>query len=508
MPTKSKSKIKPKSKTKTKLKNQKELGKVHYPRIAIIGIGGGGGSVVSEIAKSIRARKIPHLDKIKFIVANVDFQAIKSAPKQTSTFYFGKEFTHGLGCGMRVEIGEKAALASRNGIEKILKNNDICIFISSLGGGTGSGASPVFASVAKNLGISSMGIFTKPFNFEGKERSSIANNSLKALKTQLDAITIIPNQKIFQIVDKSTSINKSLSAMNNVLVDILEGLIETLYLPGLINLDFSDFQAMLDTERSLTYLHSQISTGSNRAEKSIESVLNNPLINYNIQESDRILFNITGSKDLKMSEVAFVCEKVASFNPTARIIFGVGQDNRYKNKLKITLMAVGCEKKDKKKITKKKSKKKGKKEEKEEKGEETNQSEPKLENVVSDKLSVPETIKKDKQEADIKKEDTNIEINKNNKKNNIEPNKKILEKTKNKPKKVKRKKKIKNIEKSETEEKEVKQTKEEIEPEKNDTVRRNALDLHREAEKDIQRMYEEESKWDLPTFLRGNKDNN
>jgi len=502
MPKKSKSKIKPKVKIKPKLKNQKELSKVHYPKIAIIGIGGGGGSVVAEIAKSIYARKIPHLDKIKFIIANVDFQAIKSAPKQTSTFYFGKEFTHGLGCGMQAEIGEKAAIASRNGIEKILKNNDICIFISSLGGGTGSGASPIFASIAKDLGISSMGIFTKPFNFEGKERSNIANNSLRALKTQLDAITIIPNQKIFQIVGKSTPINKSLSAMNNVLVDILEGLIETLYLPGLINLDFSDFQAMLDTEKSLTYLHSQISAGSNRAEKSIESVLNNPLINYNIQESDRMLFNIMGSKDLKMSEVTFVCEKIAGFNPMARIIFGVGQDNRYKNKLKITLMAVGCEKKNEKKIIKKKSKKKEKEVEKK-----VAELESKLENIILDKLSVSATIKKDEKEVDIKKEDTNIKISKNNEKNDIKVNKKILKKIKNKPKKEK-KKKTGNIEKSKTEEKVAKQAEEKIKLEKNDTIRRNALDLHREAEKDIQRMYEEESRWDVPTFLRDNKNNN
>ncbi|MBU3918487.1 cell division FtsZ family protein [Patescibacteria group bacterium] len=489
MPTKSKSKIKPKLKTK------KDIGKVHYPKIVIIGIGGGGGSIVSEIAKSIRARKIPHLDKIKFIVANVDFQAIKNAPKQTSTFYFGKEFTHGLGCGMRAEIGEKAALASRNGIQKILRNNDICIFISSLGGGTGSGASPVFASVAKDLGISSMGIFTKPFSFEGKERSNIAINSLRALKPKLNAITIIPNQKIFQIVDKNTPINKSLSAMNNLLVDILEGLIETLYLPGLINLDFSDFQAMLDTEKSLTYLHSQISTGSNRAEKSIESVLNNPLINYNIQESDRILFNITGSKDLRMSEVSFICERVASFNPMARIIFGVGQDNRYKNKLKITLMAVGCEKKEGKKIIKKKAKKKS------EIKDQGIQLEMESEDIVLDKAKALEPTKENEKAVDIKKEDVKIEKNENGKRKKIPLKKRIVKKVNDNMQKEKSKK----VEKK-------KKTKIEIlveeQPEKNDTIRRNALDLHREAEKDIQRMYEEESKWDVPTFLRGNKNNN
>jgi len=478
MVTKPKPKIKPK--TKPKARNKKEVGKVHYPKISIIGIGGGGGSIVSEIAKNIRSRKIPHLDKIKFIVANVDFQAIKNAPKQTSTFYFGKEFTHGLGCGMRPDIGEKAALASRNRIEKILRNNDVCIFISSLGGGAGSGATPVFVSLAKDLGIPSIGIFTKPFSFEGKERANIAQNSLRALKVKLSSITIIPNQKIFKIVDKSTTINKSLSAMNKVLVDILDGLIETLYLPGLINLDFSDFQAMLDTDKSLTYLNSQTFAGRDRAEKSVESVLNNPLINYDIKGADRILFNIAGSKDLRMSEVASICEKVASFNPMARIIFGVGQDNRYKNKLKITLMAVGCEKENKKK-----NKKKNKK------------------------------VKKEIEKSVIEKEEAPIEQTIEKKKRKI---KKIVKK-KQKPKPNQVLKKTEKIEKTEKVKKEIKPNKDRIEiinnkensgeleeeKGKETTVRRNALDLHKKAEEDIQKMLEEESKWDIPTFLRGNE---
>jgi len=461
MPIKSKSKIRPKS------KHKKEESKVHYPKIAIIGIGGGGGSVVSEIARSISARKIPHLNKIKFIIANVDFQAIKNAPKQVSTFYFGKEFTHGLGCGMRSEIGEKAALASKKGIEKILRNNDICIFISSLGGGTGSGASPVFASIANDLGISSVGIFTKPFSFEGKERSNIANNSLRALKLKLNAITIIPNQRIFKIIDKSTPINKSLSAMNKILVDILEGLIETLYLPGLINLDFSDLQAILDTDKSLTYLHSQISTGSNRAKKSIESVLTNPLINYDIKGADRILFNIAGSKDLRMSEVAYICERIAIFNPVARIIFGVGQDNRYKNKLKITLMAVGCEKE-----TKKKEKK-----------------------VIKRKIKKPE-IEKEKIpiQQELKKSEKKEKKQKTKPKQIIEKAKKIV---KSKPKKKQKKFDIKKIN--------TKENIKDVEEKKEPTIRRNALDLHKKAEEDIQKMLEEESKWDIPTFLRDNE---
>jgi len=406
---------------KAKKPVKKSQGEVYYPKIAVIGIGGGGGSIVSEISKLIHRKKIPHLNKINFVIANVDMQAIKQAPTKTKSLFFGKELTKGLGAGMNPEIGEKAALLAKKKIEKIIQGNDLCILVSCFGGGTGSGASPVFAQIANDLNVLTWGIFTKPFSFEGRERARISSNALNNVKDKLNAYTVIPNQRIFKIVDEKTSVNKSLSTMNTVLAEILTGLIETLYLPGLINLDFSDIRAVLKNEHGLSYLHSESATGVNRADKALEGVLKNPLIEYDIKGADKILFNIIGSKDLKMSEVEKISKTIYEFNPQARIIFGINQDNSYKNKLKITLIALGCAKKEKPKPKKKKRK-------------------PKI--VV---------IQKPKPEP--------------------------------KPKKKKKKKVIKI-------------------KERKPTLRRNALDVHKQAEEDVQKMLDEESKWDIPAFLR------
>lgn len=429
---------------------KKKMDGFYQPKIGVIGIGGGGGSIVGEIAKSISRKKLAHANRIKFVVANVDEQAIKMAPKQAGIFYFGEKITYGLGCGMNVAIGEESALQKKKEIEKLLKKCDFWILVTCLGGGTGSGAGPVFAEVSKNLGILTLGICTLPFRFEGKERVSIAKASLEKIKANLNAFVVIPNQRIFRIIEPKTSIQKSLSAMNNVLVKTLEGLIETLYSPGLINLDFSDFQAILKPENGLAYLNCQEFSGLNRAEKSVEALLKNPLISYNITGAERMLFNITGEKDMKMSEVELISKRISDFSPHAKIIFGVLQDGRHKNKIKITLLAVGCEQKLKiKKQTKRQQIKK-----------------KKIESLKKKKdMSAVEGVKKTKLvkiKEEIKKEKTRII----------------------KKKAPKRKFRIA----------------------KKTTVRRNALDLHKQIQEDERRMLEEESKWDIPAFLR--EDNN
>ena len=372
---------------------EKKTESSYQPRIGIIGIGGGGGSIVSEIAKSLARKKIHNLNKIKFVVANVDQQSLKSVPKQAGAFYFGEKVTHGLGCGMNPELGEQAAMAAKPRLEKILKKCDLCIFVSSLGGGTGSGASPVFTQTAKELGVLSLGIFTTPFTFEGSERTRIARNSLERSKENLNAYVVLPNQRIFKLIDENTPIQKSLSSMNDVLVSTLEGLIETLYQPGLINLDFSDFRATLDKEKGMAYLNSQEFSGKDRADKIVDNILNNPLIDYKIEVVERILFNVQGSKDMKLREIEKIAKKIFSLNPRAKIIFGVNPDGSIKNKIKITLLAVG------------------------------------------DKKPKP----------------------------------------KPKPKKV---------------------------VEKKEVVRKNALDLHKQVEELESKLLEEESKWDIPAFLR------
>jgi len=476
-----KKKIKPKKK-RVRLARKKSLakkkafsksqGEIYQPKIGVIGIGGGGGSIVGEIARSISKKRIPHSSRVKFIVANVDNQAIKAAPRQAGAFYFGQKTTYGLGCGMNAALGRVSAVKEKKRIETLLKKYDLCILVTCLGGGAGSGAAPIFAEISKNLGILTMGICTLPFIFEGKERSKIAKESLGKMKDNLNAFVIVPNQRIFKIIDQKTPIQKSLSAMNNVLAKSLEGLIETLYSPGLINLDFSDFRAILNQESSLAYLHSQEFSGLNRADKAVEAVLKNPLINYDITGVERMLFNIAGAKDMKMSEIENISKRISDFNPQAKIIFGVSQDNHYRNKIKITLLAVGCETEGQRraKITK---------EEKIKKEEEEAKIKLKKMRQKRRKEKEAEAIKKEKERKleEIKKK-KKIEKEKAERKKELEKEKKIIIKKKILKKKPKVVNKI--------------------------TVRRNALDLHKQAEEDEKKMLEEESKWDIPAFLRGN----
>ena len=468
----------------TSLKSQKEI---YQPKIGVIGIGGGGGSIVGEIARSISKKRIPHSNRVKFIIANVDNQAIKAAPKQAGVFYFGQKTTHGLGCGMSVALGESSAILEKKRIKTLLKKYDFCILITCLGGGAGSGAAPIFAEVSKNLGILTMGICTLPFVFEGKERSKIAKESLKKIKNNLNAFMIVPNHRIFRIINEKTPIQKSLSAMNNILVESIEGFIETLYSPGLINLDFSDFRAILNQEGGLAYLYSQEFSGLDRAEKTVESVLKNPLIDYDIAGVERMLFNIAGSKDMKMREIEIISKTISDFNPDAKIIFGVSQENQRKNKIKITLLAVGCESNEERRAKIMREKKIEKEKEK-----------TKIEEEARIKLEIRKKKRREKREAEI------IEEKRKERLKEIEAKKIEREKAREKAieKKAIEKEAIEKEAKIEQEKKKIIKKKPKVI--NKTTVRHNALDLHKQAEEDEKKMLEEESKWDVPAFLRGN----
>jgi cell division protein FtsZ len=351
------------SKTKTKAAH---LGRSKLPKIKIIGIGGGGSSIVGEIAKIFSREKFSFGNRLEFIVVNVDTQALKAAPKQTKKFYFGEEVTYGLGCGMNPELGEKAAVLAKEKIKKELSQADLCIFISSLGGGTGSGATPVFTQIADSLKVLSLGIFTLPFKFEGIRKQEIAKEAIKKIKPNLNAITVISNQKIFQIIDQKTSLRKAFSSMNKILIQALEGLIDSIYSPGTINIDFADLRTILKTKGEAAFLGCGTASGQNRAEKALEKLIKNPLFDYKFENAQNFLFNIAGSKNIKMKEVEEVSRTIFKFNPKAKIIFGISQEPKLKNQLKITLLAIGCQKETK--VKKAKEKKEEEKKEKKTKG--------------------------------------------------------------------------------------------------------------------------------------------
>lgn len=308
---------------------------VHKTKMRVIGIGGGGGNVVAEIAQRV--------SKADFMAANTDAQALKHITKTLKTFAFGAELTQGLGCGMSVELGEKAAAAEKEKIKKTLEGQDICVFVATLGGGTGSGAVPVFADVARELKNLTIGIFTMPFAFEGEKRKQIAEAALQKVAPLLNAYIVIPNERIFGIIDKKTPLKDALSLVNKRLAATLEGFIETLFSPGLINIDFADVRAVLEGKGRLAFLHSARGAGTSKAQEAARSVLLNPLSSYGIAGADRILFNITSDKDLKMQEVAEISRLISEHNSKARIIFGISFDPRLKGTIRVTLFATGCQ---------------------------------------------------------------------------------------------------------------------------------------------------------------------
>ncbi len=315
-------------------------------KIKVFGVGGGGCTIVGEIANIV-----PKGKRISFVTANTDVQSLNALPKDIKRIVLGRSLTQGLGCGMNPEIGAQAGELSREEISREIENCDFCIFIATLGGGTGSGAMPLFAEMARDHKKLSLGIFTLPFKFEGDKRANIASQAFQKIKPHLSANIVIPNENIFKIIDSRTAIKQSFSAINRQLAQTITGLLETLYDPGLINIDFADFRTILDGAGRLAY---QASVEGERREfpQMIERLLSNPLVEYGMLpdkearalDIEKILFNITGPSDLKMSEVEEVSNAVTSSNLKAKIIFGILIKSDKNTRVRITLLAVGEEK--------------------------------------------------------------------------------------------------------------------------------------------------------------------
>lgn len=332
-------------------------------KIRVIGIGGGGSNIVAEIASNLK--------KVSFLAANTDLQALKNLKKNIIRFHFGENFTKGLGTGMDPELAKEAALAEKEKIKKIFHGQDLCILVSTLGAGTGSGAAPVFANIAKSLGILTLGVFTLPFKFEGEKKQEIASQSLQKLKQSLNAIIVLPNERIFQIINKDTPLKDAFSAINKSLAESLQGLIETIFLPGLINIDFADLKTILKGEGKFAYLNSAEFETKEKMLEGVKKVLNCPLYFYSIRSAKRILFNIVGEKTVSLEDVSIISKSIfEQVHPEAKIIFGISQKKEQKDKIRVTILATGCgvknffekglkkEKKSKKEIKKINSEKK------------------------------------------------------------------------------------------------------------------------------------------------------
>jgi len=343
-------------------------------KIKVIGIGGGGGNIIAELLKKLKDFSA---QKIEFVALNTDNQALKSLPRTLKTISFGNKLTRGLGTGRDAEIGEKAA---REDIEKLKSlfsdDKDLYIFISSLGGGTGTGATPVLTKLAEEMGLNTLGIFTTPFSFEGKKKMDMSVKALEIIKSNLNAFMVLPNEKIFTLTKEEVSFSDSLNLLNDKLAESLEGLLRTVYSPGLINIDWADIKTILEGKRKIAYLNFTKGKSNQTAEDISKNLLKNPILEYRFENADNVMFNIEASKDLSLQLLSQISEKISELAPNAKIIFGLSQNPKLKNEIRVTILATSSEiekipktkkgkKKEEKAIVKKVKKQKVKKEKKE-----------------------------------------------------------------------------------------------------------------------------------------------
>jgi len=445
-------------------------------KIRVIGIGGGAGSIISGIASRVK--------KADFVVANTDARALREIDKKVKKFQFGQNLTSGLGTGMNMEVGEMAAQQEKDKIEKLFEGQDLCIIISCLGGGTGGGAGSVFAKISRNANCLTYGIFTLPFKFEGEKKQEISKEALLKIRPHLSAFSIIPNERIFQIIDKDTPLKEALSAINQKLAQNLEGLIEMIYSPGLINIDFADLKTILAGRGKLAYLNT-IEIKEPHREEAIKKVISSPLYSYTIKGARGILYNIVGGRSLQLSDVSRISGIVSDLiNKNAKIIFGIDQQKKYEDKIRITLLATGCSAKNeflKKKEPKPKSSLKPR----------AISQLPKIDKAKpKTRISKPKTLSESKQDPKPKPE--------SRPKPKPKPNK---PKSKPKPKPPKPKIKPKsNLSKSKSKEK-PSPSPLGTEPEQQ-KIRRNALQLRKAMEEEEKELLEKERIWETPAIFR------
>ncbi|MDD2909723.1 MAG: cell division protein FtsZ [Candidatus Pacebacteria bacterium] len=376
-------------------------------KIKIIGIGGGGGNIIKELSKKL---DFPST-KIDFNVVNTDVQALHVLPDNLKKISFGEGETKGLGTGRDVLLGKKIAEAEEKKIKNIFSDQkDLYILIASLGGGTGTGFIPVFSKIAKELNLTTLGIFTLPFDFEGKDRMRDSQKAIEEAQANLNAVLVMPNERIFKFAEESIPFNGALNVINDQLAKSLQGLLNTVYFSGLINIDWADIKITIEGVNQRAYLNTVQAKITDDLSAFTKDLLNNQLISYNFSESTNVLFNIEGGKNLSMQQLALISEKIHELAPDARIIFGLTQNSKLKNEIRATVLATGEVKKEEKKKQKLKPKSKPKKEvskkkiktieddlkELEELGVEINRR-----NAIEIKKAEEDAIKKENEEEDI-----------------------------------------------------------------------------------------------------------
>ncbi|HTF85740.1 cell division protein FtsZ [Cellvibrio sp. ARAG 10.3] len=302
--------------------------------IKVIGVGGGGGNAVKHMIAN-------NVDGVEFICANTDAQALKDIDART-VLQLGNSMTKGLGAGANPEVGRQAALEDRERIAEVLRGADMVFIAAGMGGGTGTGGAPVVAEVARDLGILTVAVVTKPFPFEGRKRMAIAEAGIRELQDRVDSLITIPNEKLLAVLGKSTSLLDAFKAANNVLLGAVQGIADLIIRPGMINVDFADVRTVM-SEMGMAMMGTGRATGENRAREAAEAAIRSPLLeDVNLQGARGILVNITAGIDLSLGEYSEVGNTIEEFaSADATVVVGTVIDPEMSNELRVTVVATG-----------------------------------------------------------------------------------------------------------------------------------------------------------------------
>lgn len=305
-----------------------------FARIKVVGVGGSGNNAVNHMVEC-------GINGVEFIAVNTDAQALHHSTA-SKKIHIGKNLTKGLGTGMNPDLGRQAAEETKEEIQESLKGADMVFVACGKGGGTGTGAGPVVARTAKELGALTIGVVTKPFAFEGQQRSRVANDGVDELKKEVDALIVIPNDRLLATATKDTTLESAFAMCDDVLLSAVQGISDLITSPGIINLDFADIKSVLENTGS-ALMGIGRAAGDKRAEEAAAEAINSPLLDSSVNGAHGVLFAIASGGDLGMLEVQKAAEVITeAVSPDARIIFGAIQDDKLgKGELKVTVIASG-----------------------------------------------------------------------------------------------------------------------------------------------------------------------
>ena len=310
--------------------------------IKVIGVGGAGNNAVNRMIEA-------GIRNVEFIAVNTDRQTLNES-KASTKIQIGEKLTRGLGAGANPDIGGQAAEESRAQIAEVLKGADMVFVTAGMGGGTGTGAAPIVAATAKEMGILTIGVVTKPFTFEGKKRLAQAERGVASLKGKVDTLVVIPNDKLLQVIDRKTSMIEAFRMADDILRQGVQGISDLIAVPGLINLDFADVKTIM-LNQGMAHMGIGCASGENRAEDAAKQAIQSPLLETSIEGARGIIINITGGSDMGLHEANTAAELVQrSADPEANIIFGTVIDEAMGDELQITVIATGFEKEEERRM--------------------------------------------------------------------------------------------------------------------------------------------------------------